>query len=355
VADRDGWRIAGPERDPGGGKLPPAGEEHRAVIAYIVRRLLYAIPILIGVNLLTFVLFFVVNTPDDIARSQLGDRRVTQEAIDSWKAVNGYDRPIVFNTKVAGIEKLTNTIFFDKSVRLFAFDFGRSDSGRDISYDISQRMWPSLVIAVPTLLVGILVNITFAMLIAFFRATYIDFWGVVLCVILLSISSLFYIIAGQYLLSKLFHLVPISGYDTGLNALKFLILPVVISVIHGIGSGTRWYRTIFLEEIGKDYVRTARAKGLGEGIVLFRHVLKNAMIPILTGVVVVLPLLFMGSLITESFFGIPGLGSYTIEGIQRQDFAIVRSMVFLGSVLYIFGLILTDISYTLVDPRVRFS
>jgi len=325
------------------------------VIAYIVRRLLYAIPILIGVNLLTFVLFFVVNTPDDIARSQLGDRRVTQEAIDSWKAANGYDRPIVFNTKVAGVEKLTNTIFFDKSVRLFAFDFGRSDSGRDISYDISQRMWPSLVIAVPTLMVGILVNITFAMLIAFFRATYIDFWGVVLCVILLSISSLFYIIAGQYLLSKLFHLVPISGYDTGLNALKFLILPVVISVIHGIGSGTRWYRTIFLEEIGKDYVRTARAKGLGEGIVLFRHVLKNAMIPILTGVVVVLPLLFMGSLITESFFGIPGLGSYTIEGIQRQDFAIVRSMVFLGSVLYIFGLILTDISYTLVDPRVRFS
>jgi peptide/nickel transport system permease protein len=325
------------------------------VIAYIVRRLLYAIPILIGVNLLTFVLFFVVNTPDDIARSQLGDRRVTQEAIDSWKAANGYDRPIVFNTKVAGVEKLTNTIFFDKSVRLFAFDFGRSDSGRDISYDISQRMWPSLDIAVPTLLVGILVNITFAMLIAFFRATYIDFWGVVLCVILLSISSLFYIIAGQYLLSKLFHLVPISGYDTGLNALKFLILPVVISVIHGIGSGTRWYRTIFLEEIGKDYVRTARAKGLGEGIVLFRHVLKNAMIPILTGVVVVLPLLFMGSLITESFFGIPGLGSYTIEGIQRQDFAIVRSMVFLGSVLYIFGLILTDISYTLVDPRVRFS
>lgn len=325
------------------------------MIAYIVRRLLYAIPILIGVNLLTFVLFFVVNTPDDIARSQLGDRRVTQEAIDSWKAANGYDRPIVFNTKVAGVEKLTNTIFFDKSVRLFAFDFGRSDSGRDISYDISQRMWPSLVIAVPTLMVGILVNITFAMLIAFFRATYIDFWGVVLCVILLSISSLFYIIAGQYLLSKLFHLVPISGYDTGLNALKFLILPVVISVIHGIGSGTRWYRTIFLEEIGKDYVRTARAKGLGEGIVLFRHVLKNAMIPILTGVVVVLPLLFMGSLITESFFGIPGLGSYTIEGIQRQDFAIVRSMVFLGSVLYIFGLILTDISYTLVDPRVRFS
>jgi peptide/nickel transport system permease protein len=138
-----------------------------------------------------------------------------------------------------------------------------------------------------------------------------------------------------------------------MNSLKFLVLPVVISVIGGIGSGSRWYRTIFLEEINKDYVRTARAKGLSELRVLFKHVLKNAMIPILTGAVVVIPLLFMGSLLTESFFGIPGLGSYTIDAIQSQDFAIVRAMVFLGSVLYIMGLILTDISYTLVDPRIR--
>ncbi|MBL8419504.1 MAG: ABC transporter permease, partial [Dechloromonas sp.] len=126
-------------------------------------------------------------------------------------------------------------------------------------------------------------------------------------------------------------------------------------VISGIGSSTRWYRTIFLEEVNKDYVRTARAKGLPETVVFFRHVLRNAMIPILTGVVVVIPLLFMGSLLTESFFGIPGLGSYTIDAINAQDFAVVRSMVFIGSVLYIVGLILTDISYTLVDPRIRFE
>jgi peptide/nickel transport system permease protein len=134
-----------------------------------------------------------------------------------------------------------------------------------------------------------------------------------------------------------------------------VILPVLIGVVGGIGSGSRWYRTIFLEEVGKDYVRTARAKGVPELAILFRHVLKNAMIPILTGAVVVLPLLFMGSLIMESFFGIPGLGSYTIDAINTQDFAIVRSMVFLGSVLYIVGLMLTDLSYTLVDPRVRLS
>ncbi len=325
------------------------------MIAYIIRRILYAIPILIGVNILTFVLFFVVNSPDDMARMNLGMKRVTPEAIETWKAERGYDKPLLFNSASQGVGQLTDTIFFQKSLKLFQFDFGTSDSDRDIGYDISQRMWPSLAIAVPVLIVGLLVNITYALLIAFFRATYIDIWSVVICVVMMSISSLFYIIGGQYLVSKLLHLVPISGYDTGFAAIKFLILPVLIGVVGGIGSGTRWYRTLFLEEINRDYVRTARAKGLSEGIVLFRHVLKNAMIPILTGVVVVLPLLFMGSLITESFFGIPGLGSYTIDAINRQDFAIVRAMVFLGSVLYIIGLLLTDISYTLVDPRVRLS
>ncbi|MEO7557687.1 MAG: ABC transporter permease [Gammaproteobacteria bacterium] len=325
------------------------------MLAYIIRRILYAIPILIGVNLITFVLFFVVNSPNDMARVHLGVKHVTQEAIDKWKAERGYDKPLLVNSQAPGLQKLTDTIFYDKSVALFAFKFGRADDGRDIGLDISQRMWPSLAIALPTLIIGILVNLTFALLMAFFRATYIDIWGVVLCVVLMSISGLFYIIGGQYLISKLWHIVPISGYGTGIDALKFIMLPVIIGVLGGIGAGSRLYRTFFLEEIGKDYVRTARAKGLSEARVLFRHVLKNAMIPILTGVVVVLPTLFMGSLIMESFFGIPGLGSYTIDAIQSQDFAIVRAMVFLGSVLYIIGLILTDISYTLVDPRVRLA
>ncbi len=323
------------------------------MFAYIMRRVLYAIPILIGVNLLTFTLFFVVNSPDDMARMHLGVKRVTPEAIVKWKQDRGYDKPLLYNSQASGVDKLTNTILFTKSVSLFAFHFGSADDGRDIGYDIRQRMWPSLAIAIPVFIVGLLVNVTFAMLLAFFRATYIDIWGVILCVILMSISTLFYIIGGQYLIGKLLHLAPISGYDTGMNSLKFLILPIVISVIGGIGAGSRWYRTIFLEEINKDYVRTARAKGLAELRVLFKHVLKNAMIPILTGAVVVIPLLFMGSLLTESFFGIPGLGSYTIDAIRSQDFAIVRAMVFLGSVLYIVGLILTDISYTLVDPRIR--
>ena len=323
------------------------------MLAYILRRVLYAIPILIGVNLITFVLFFVVNTPDDMARMHLGAKRVTPEAIDKWKEERGYDKDLLWNEKAAGAAKFTDTIFFEKSLRLFAFDFGRAEDKRDIAHEIRTRMGPSLALAIPVFLVGLAVNISFALLMAFFRATYLDFWGVVLCVAMMSISTLFYIIGGQYLASKILHLVPISGYDDGLDAAKFVILPVLIGVVSGIGSGSRWYRTIFLEEMGRDYVRTARAKGLAESVVLFRHVLKNAMIPILTGAVVVIPLLFMGSLLAESFFGIPGLGSYTIDAIQAQDFAVVRSMVFIGSVLYIVGHLLTDLSYTLVDPRIR--
>ncbi|WP_348766398.1 ABC transporter permease [uncultured Salinisphaera sp.] len=323
------------------------------MLAYIIRRALYAIPVLIGVNLITFLLFFVVNTPDDIARMQLGFKRVTPEAIETWKATHGYDLPYIYNEQADGLDSVTETLFFQKSVKVLAFEFGRSDAGRSISSDILERMGPSLALAVPTLIVGMLVNVTFGLLLVFFRSTAIDWGGVVLCVLLMSISPLFYIIAGQYVAGKLMNLVPISGFDGGWDMAKFLVLPVIIGVVGGIGSGTRWYRTIFLEEYGKDYVRTARAKGLSDLRILFVHVLKNGMIPILTGVVVLLPLLFMGSLIMESFFGIPGLGSYTIEAINNQDFAIVRAMVFLGSVLYIVGLLLTDISYTLFDPRIR--
>ena len=323
------------------------------MINYIIKRFLYAIPILIGVNLLTFTLFFVVNSPEEVARLHLGNKRVTQEQIISWNEQRGYNYPLFINQSEQGINVIKKTIFYEKSLKLFYFEFGISDSGRDIKYDIKQRMWPSLAIALPSLLVGLMLNITFALFFVFFRSTRVDYIGVIICVALMSISSLFYIIGGQYLISKLLQLVPISGYSQGYEAIKFLVLPVLISVIYGIGSGTRWYRSLFLEEIEKDYVKTAKSKGLSEASVLFKHVFKNALIPILTGIVVILPLLFLGSLIVESFFGIPGLGSYTIDAIQSQDFAIVRAMVFLGTVLYIIGLILTDISYTLVDPRVR--
>ena len=323
--------------------------------AYIARRVLYALPILLGVNVITFFLFFVVNSPDDMARLHLGNRHVTAQAVENWKAERGYDKPLLWNAKQHGVQRVTDTIFYRNTVKLFLFKFGQSDSGRDIAFDISQRMVPSLVVTLPVFVLELLLTISLALSIALLRGTYFDTWAVIVCVAMMSISLLFYIIGGQFLMGKLLRLVPISGFDGGSAVLKFIALPVLVSVVAGLGFGTRWYRTLFLEEIQRDYVRTARAKGLSERGVMFKHVLRNALIPILTGVVVILPTLFIGNLIIEAFFGIPGLGSYTIEAIQSQDFAIVRAMVFLGSLLYIVGLILTDISYTLADPRVRLT
>ena len=325
------------------------------MINYIVRRIGYGLLILIGVNVFTFVLFFAVNTPDDMARMNIGGKRVTQDAIDKWKVERGYNKPLLWNEQKTGAEKLTKTIFFERSVPLFAFKFGSSDSGRDIGYELRQRVGPSVALAIPTFLLGIFAVIVFSLLLVFFRNTYLELWGVALAVFLLSVSGLFYIIAGQFFFSKILKLVPISGFSGGWDIVVFLALPVLIGIVSRLGGEALFYRTMFLEEIGKDYVRTARSKGLSETVVLFRHVLHNAMLPILTSTVAVLPLLFLGALIMESFFGIPGLGSYTIDAINAQDFAVVRSMVFVGSVLYIVGLILTDISYTLADPRIRLS
>lgn len=325
------------------------------MMAYLLRRLGYGLLILIGVNVLTFFLFFTVNTPDDMARLNIGGKRVSQAQIEQWKTERGYDKPLVWDAQASGTDKLTHTILWERSVSLMLFDFGRSDARQavQIGHEIKTRMLVSLQLALPLFVLQMLVSIGFAMLLVFFRNSAIDFWGVVLCVLMLSISSLFYIIVGQFFFSRVLRLVPMNGYAEGLDAIRFLLLPVILSVLSRLGGEARLYRAMLLEEAGRDYVRTARAKGLSEQRVLLRHVLRNAWIPILTSAGSYLPYVFMGSLVFESFFGIPGLGAFTIEAISGQDFAIVRSMVFLGAMLFIASNVLIDLAYTWVDPRVR--
>jgi peptide/nickel transport system permease protein len=178
--------------------------------------------------------------------------------------------------------------------------------------------------------------------------------GVVIAVLAMSISILLYIIGAQYLIGRLLHWFPISGFDSDPRVIaRFLALPILVGVLTGIGGDVRFYRTVFLEESNTDYVRTARAKGCGEVRIMSRHVLRNSLIPLLTRVVVAIPFLFTGSLLLESFFGIPGLGAITVDAIHGNDFSVLRTMVYIGSLLFVLGQILTDLSYGLVDPRVR--
>ncbi|MBQ9445390.1 MAG: ABC transporter permease [Victivallales bacterium] len=324
------------------------------MLAYIIRRLLYVVPTLLGVNVLVFVLFFMVNTPDDMARQALGEKNMDPLQVERWKEAHGYEVPLFWNGEAAGVQCLTKTIFFRKSLAMLWGNFGHSDMTQEsIGGEIRRRALPSLCVSTPIFLATLLINIILAMIVATKRGSVSDVVTQFLCVALMSISGLIYIIAGQYFFAKLLRWTPVSGFLQGADMWKFLVLPILVGTVSGIGGGVRLYRTLFLEEINRDYVRTARAKGLAESQILFLHVLKNAMIPILTNVPLQLLTLMMGNMLLENFFSIPGLGGYTITALGAQDFAIVRAMVFLGSVLYIIGLLLADICYSIVDPRIR--
>lgn len=319
------------------------------MLGYIIRRLAYGMLVVFGVLFFLFILFFAIVNPDDIARKALGEK-VNAEVIEQWKINHNYNMPLW-----PSIEHPSDNLLVEHFVSMLTFDFGRSDADDTLIIErIKVGVGPSLALTVPMFLMGLVLGILISLFVAFFRETYIDRTGVFLAVLGMSISMLLYIIGVQYLIGKLLHWFPISGFDPSLDvSWRFLAMPVIVGTVAGIGGSIRFYRTVFIEEIYRDYVRTARAKGCGEGRIMVRHVLRNAMIPILTRVVVEIPFLFTGSLLLESFFGIPGLGSITFDAIDGNDFSVLRTMVYIGSLLFIVGQILTDISYTLVDPRVR--
>jgi peptide/nickel transport system permease protein len=319
------------------------------VIAYLLRRLVWGAVTILGVLLFLFWLFFLYAQPEDVARRALGEK-APPEAIAQWLVNHGYDRPAVWNP-----EAPLDTRLFDHLSRMLRFDFGASDADdAPIAARLRSGIGPTLGVTLPLFAIGLPLSLALALGVAFFRDTYIDRLGVVVCVLAMSVSILLYILGGQFLLVKLLRWFPISGFDPdpGL-ALRFLALPVFVGVLSGLGSDVRFFRTVFLEETGRDYVRTARAKGAGDARVMLRHVLPNAMIPVLSAVSLTIPFLFTGSLLLESFFGIPGLGSITVEAIQNNDFATLRVMVYLGALLFIAVQVATDVAYTWVDPRVR--
>jgi peptide/nickel transport system permease protein len=319
------------------------------MLAYLVRRLAWGVVTVQGVLLFLFVLFFLLATPDDIARKAVGEK-APQAVLDQWKQNHGYDKPRVWNPAAPA-----DTMLFDHFRRMLSFDFGNSDADdTPIAERLRAGVGPSLAFTLPLFVLEIVFGVGLALFVAFFRDTAIDRTATVLAVLAMSVSTLLYIIGAQYVLGKLLRWFPISGFDPDPSVIaRFLALPVIVGLLSGIGSDLRFYRTVFVEESGKDYVRTARAKGCGEGRIMGRHVLRNSLIPILTQVVVQIPFLFTGSLLLESFFGIPGLGSVTVDAINANDFSTLRTMVYIGSLLFVAGQIATDVSYTLADPRVR--
>lgn len=319
---------------------------------YIIRRILLGIPTILGVLFILFCLFFWIAKPEHIAVKALGEK-ARAEQIQQWILDHGYHLPKFINNAHSGSARLTETRLYQYFRSMLTFNFGRSDlDDISITEKIGDGMGPSLALMVPVFFASLIASISISLFVALFRATYIDRFALILCVIGMSIVYFVYIIGGQYYLGKVLRWYPISGWSSR-HMIHFLTLPFIVGTVAGLGESIRFYRTIMVNEIGSDYIRTARAKGLSDSAILFRHLLKNAMIPILTRMVMAIPFLFTGSLLLESFFGIPGLGRLTVEAILNNDFRTISAMVYISSLLYIAANLLTDISYTLVDPRIR--
>ena len=321
---------------------------------YIIRRLLYAIPIILGVMLILFILFGLVGGDRSM---EYAGKSATAETIAEIRQEYGWDKPLFFNTQAyeeRGVGGIFDSQFFAHFGKCLTFNFGKSIRTRQpILEIILEGARPSLSLTVPMLLLALAMSLSISLLAAYFRGTRFDRLLVLLCVIGMSMPYLSYILVGQYFLGYKLNWFPVFGFEPGWAAAKYLALPILIGVISGLGSEVRMYRTVVLDEINADYVRTARAKGVDTRRVLFKHVLKNAMMPIITRVVLAIPFLFLGSLLLERFFGIPGLGYLMVEAIGSRDDPVMIAMVFIGALLYVVGLIVTDICYALVDPRVE--
>ena len=311
--------------------------------AYIIRRLLYTIPIVFGVLLLTFTLFNIIS--GDVS-DQIAGKAASAETIQEIRTEYGWDKPLFFSWDSQFFRHLKNSL---------TFNFGRSWSDRELIIDkIKRGAGPSLALTIPMFLGTVVISISLALIVAFMRGTIVDVLAVFICVAGMSIPFLSFILFGQYFLAFKWDIFPVFFWPD-LSPIQYVALPVLIGTVAGLGGNLRFYRTVMLDEMRNDYVRSAFAKGLGPGKVLFKHILKNAMIPIITQVVLAIPFLFLGSLLLERFFGIPGLGYLMIEAIGARDFQIINAMTYIGAILFVVFNLITDICYSLVDPRITFE
>lgn len=310
------------------------------MFSFILKRLLYGIPIILGTTLILFLIFNVV--PGDPVLQIVG-KHATPELIELKRQELGLDKPLFVQ-------------YVDLLKQLVTFDFGRSyQTKQEISQMVLDGIGPSVALSAPAFALAIIISLCIGILVAMFRGTWIDRGVVALCVAGQSVSLLVYILFGQYYLTYVHPVFPVTGYDNSSlgGLLHTLMLPGMIFILLTLAPQVRFYRTIILDEIYQDYVRTARSKGLGETAIMLKHVLKNAMIPIITDIIINIPFLILGSVLLESYFGIPGIGDMIVRGIANNDRPVLISLTVLMTTLFVFFNIISDILYAWVDPRVQ--
>jgi peptide/nickel transport system permease protein len=321
------------------------------MLKYALKRLRETVPTTLGVLLLTFALFNVVGGSP--ALTVLG-KNASAEAVEAFNRKHGYDKPLLIGdfslSSPESFVKVFDSQFFAFLGNLCKGDFGYSTEYNEPVADILKRgVLPSLSLTVPILVCGVFVALSLALFSAAHRGEWQDSAVLVGSTALMSVNYVIWVLAGQFFLSYKFGLFPVWGYESAF----YLVLPVIIGVVSSLGVDVRFFRSAILDEMYRPYVLTARTKGLSPRRIMIRHVLANAMIPIVTYVSLSIPGLFAGSLLLESFFGIPGLGSISVNAIHSSDMSVVRSVVVLGALLYQFVNLATDLLYAALDPRVR--
>lgn len=309
------------------------------MLKYIIRRLLYLIPVLLGVSFIIFILFNLIS--GDPTAVLLG-KNATARQMAELREQLGLNKPLLDQ-------------YLDVVKSAFTFDFGRSwATKQEISEMIIQGAYPSLCLTIPAFTIATVLSLLISLVVAYYRGKGIDLFIRILCIAGVSISALAYILFFQYFFAYKLGWFEISGFEYGFpDFVPYIALPGIIFVLLSLGPDVRFFRTVILDEIYQDYVRTARAKGVSEITVLLKHVLRNAMIPVITYVVIQIPTLILGALLLENFFSIPGLGGITLNALNSSDFPVIKAMAILSSVLYIIFSLITDILYTFADPRVK--
>ncbi len=310
--------------------------------AYVLRRLWQIIPTIAGVILLIFFLFnWVGGDPAMVLAGKISN----PEQIANIRRQLGIDEPYWYQLWV-----------FVKQV--FTFDFGRSwSTNEEVSRILITRVGPTLTIMIPVLIITTSLAVVFSIMVAYVRGTLTDRMIMIVCTVAMSVSFLVYIIVFQWLFGFILGWFPVQGWSEsfGKNLGYYAPLPIMLAVFVGLAPELRLYRSFFLDEINQDYVRTARAKGVPEKSVMLKHVLRNAMIPILTNVGIALPGIFVGSFLLEVFFSIPGLGREIITAVNRSDFPVIKAVTVYLAVITMFINLLVDVMYKVVDPRVSFK
>lgn len=310
------------------------------MLAYIIRRVLQMIPTMFGVMLLVFFLFSVVGGDPSLI---LGGKHLTPEVLNNIRSQLGLDKSLPEQ-------------FFIFVKQVLTLNFGTSWSTQQpVASMIASRIGPSLTLTGSLLVVSLLVSIPLAALVAYFRGGLTDRVVTIACTVAMSISALVYIVVGQYVLAYQLAWFPVRGWGDSFltNLLIYVPLPLLMGLLVSVGPDIRFYRSFFIEEMNNDYVRTARAKGLSEQKIMLKHVLRNAMIPVVTTVMMSLPFLMMGALILESFFGIPGMGNEVLLAVNKSDFPVIKAVtIYIAMATMIFNL-LADLVYKLIDPRVQ--